>query len=326
MSAEETHLVTGAAGFAGRHLCRLLRGHGHRVIAMRGPGSRSDPIEGAHQEILQDLLDLEGLAKVLDSVKPDSLYHLAAIANVGGSWAAQKRTHETNYMGTFHLLESIRIAGLKPRIALVGSAAAYGIARPPDRPITESAPLRPKDPYGASKAAAEFLGLQFHLSHGLHVVLLRPFNHTGPGQSPGFVCADFSRQIAAIELGLKKPTIRVGNLEAMRDFTDVRDTVEAYRLAAEKCEAGIPYNIATGQAWSISQVLERLCELAKVPVEVEVDPALFRPIDNPLMLGDASKLRKETGWQPTKDFMRETLAELLEDWRARLKKELQGEL
>jgi GDP-4-dehydro-6-deoxy-D-mannose reductase len=310
-------LVTGAAGFAGQHLCRLLASHGETVLAMVSPIGTTPPISGAAEQFAVDLLDLAALGKLVEGARPSTIYHLAALSSPEHSWKSRRLTLETNLFGTLNLLESVLGAGLRPRVVLVGSASVYGTVPEARQPIAESEPLEPRDPYGVSKAAQEMLGRQFWLAHGLQTVLLRPFNHTGPGQGPGFAASDFARQIAEIEAGLAPPVLRVGNLTARRDFTDVRDVVEAYRLAAAHARPGEPYNVGRGQAWPVSDVLQRLVALASVPIDIEVDEARLRPLDVPLTLCDASKLCAETGWRPQRDLMDETLPDLLQSWRER---------
>jgi GDP-4-dehydro-6-deoxy-D-mannose reductase len=315
-----TALVTGAAGFAGRHLCQLLQRHGDTVHAMISPSGNGGPVPGASEHFTVDLQDFSGLVKLLDSSRPGVIFHLAALSSPEQSWKSRRLTYETNFLGTLNLIEAVLASGLQPRLLLVGSGAVYGAVPASRQPITEAEPFAPRDPYGVSKAAQELLGRQCVMAHGLDAVLLRPFNHTGPGQGPGFVCSDFARQVAAIEAGRVEPYLRIGNLEARRDFTDVRDTVEAYRLAAVHGRAGEAYNIGSGRAWGVSEILERLVALARVPIEVRVDPERLRPLDNPLVVCDAAKFRREAGWEPRRDFLAETLPDLLESWRERIRK------
>lgn len=313
-----TALVTGAAGFAGRHLCQLLHEHGQAVHAMVAPPNHKVEVSGAAEQFTVDLMDLDGLTKLVELSRPETVYHLAALSSPEQSWKSRRLTYKTNFFGTLNLLEAVLASKLRPRVVLIGSASVYGSVAEARQPVSEREPLDPRDPYGVSKAAQEMLGRQFFLAHGVDVVLLRPFNHTGPGQGPGFVCSDFARQVALMEAGLAPAVIKVGNLEARRDFTDVRDTVEAYRLAALHAASGTPYNVGSGRAWAVSEVLQRLLDLARVPISVEVDEERLRPLDIPLFVCDGAKLRQATGWTPRRGFLDETLVDLLESWRKRV--------
>jgi GDP-4-dehydro-6-deoxy-D-mannose reductase len=216
------------------------------------------------------------------------------------------------------LLEAVRACGLDPipRVVLVGSGVSYGNPSPEDLPVTERCPLRPNNPYAASKAAADLLGIQHALSYGSPVVVARPFNHAGPRQEDRYVLGSFARQVAEVERG-SRPRIEVGNLEVVRDFTDVRDIVRAYRLLAEHGRSGEVYNIGTGREVSLAAMLDTLRRLARSPVEVVVDPARVRPVDQPLLLADASKLRSHTGWGP-RFSTEQTLLDMLDHWRSAL--------
>jgi GDP-4-dehydro-6-deoxy-D-mannose reductase len=288
---------------------------------MVGPRAENGPVHGAAEQWPADLLDLEALTKLVEQSRPRLVYHLAALSSPEQSWKSRRLTHETNFLGTLNLLEAALGLESRPRVVLVGSASVYGAVPEARQPITELERLEPRDPYGVSKAACELLGRQFWMAEGLDVVLLRPFNHTGPGQGPGFVASDLARQVASIEAGLLPPVVKVGNLAARRDFTDVRDIVEAYRLAALHCPAGEPFNIGSGRAWAIHEVLDRLIELARVPIRVEVDPSRMRPLDVPLFVCDPAKFHQATGWAPIRDLGTETLPDLLESWRDRVSRE-----
>ncbi len=202
---------------------------------------------------------------------------------------------------------------MKPRVVLVGSGVCYGNPAPEHLPVTESCPLRPNNPYAASKAAADLLGLQHFLGHGTDVVIARPFNHAGPRQSDDYVLSSLARQVAEVEVG-SRPAVEHGNLEVVRDFTDVRDIVHAYRLLALEGRPGEVYNIGTGRDVPLTAMLETLCSLARVPVASRVDPARFRPVDQPRLLADASKLRAATGWEP-RFSIEQTLSDMLDSWR-----------
>lgn len=305
-------LVTGAAGFAGSHLVDLLAGSGEDVVAWHRPGG-SPPREGpaAVRWEAVDLLDAGQVDAAIARSRPAAVYHCAGAAHVGRAWDSTTSTFETNVLGTHHVLQAIERCGGGARVLVPSSALVYGTA---DEALTESHPLMPASPYALSKLAQEMLAVR---NNGqLHVVIPRPFNHFGPRQDPHFVASGFAGRIADIEVGRCEPVISVGNLDARRDLTDVRDTVRAYRMILERGRPGRPYNICSGTAISIRELLDRLLARARVPVEVQVDPARYRPNDTPLLLGDPSRLRDELGWTPEIPLER-TLDDLLEYWRGR---------
>lgn len=256
------------------------------------------------------------MLELLDALRPELIYHLAAQASVERAWANPAGTLVNNISVQLHLFQAVIVLGLTPRILVIGSADEYGAVAPEDMPIDESTPLRPLNPYAVSKVAQDYLGLQYHLSHKLQVVRVRPFNHIGPRQGPGFAVPDFCRQIAAIEAGEQEPVLRVGNLAARRDFTDVRDMVRAYHLALTRGQAGKVYNIGSGNTYAIRELLDRLLVQSRVPIRVESDPALARPVDIPEVVSDSSLFRCDTGWKP-RYTMDQTLRDVLDDWRRR---------
>jgi GDP-4-dehydro-6-deoxy-D-mannose reductase len=296
-------LVTGANGFVGRHLSAHLRASGDTVVG-------TDRTTGG-----PDLNDAHGLASLFAAEGPEVVIHLAAQADVGGSWTSPVDTMRTNVEGTMHVLAAARAAGCR-RVVAVTSADIYGIVREDELPLDESAPLRPVSPYAASKAAADMVCIQAGLGYGQDVVRVRAFNHLGPGQSDKFVAPALASRVAAAE-SRGEGAIAVGSLEPRRDFTDVRDVVRAYRLLALHGQAGEAYNVCTGTDVSIGDILEQLLLMARVPLRAVVDPDLVRPVDLPVLRGDASKLRTTTGWEPEIPLER-TLADVLDDWRARL--------
>lgn len=290
-------LVTGASGFAGGYLSQTLREDGDDVFACGGPGERHGfPI---------DLLDAPTIRAALDLSEPDVVFHLAAQTFVPDSLASPLQTYMTNIRGTVNLLQSTReygvAAGSTPRIVFVSSAEVYGAAPPDGSPLRETHAPAPANPYAASKAACEMIVLGEARSFGLDVVVVRAFNHIGPGQSERFVTANFAGQLAAIAGGAN-PVMLVGNLDARRDFLDVRDIARAYALLAKHGKTGEIYNVCSGVARSIREVLRELILVAHVPVEVRDDPARMRPSDSPLFVGDNQKLRSATGWQPVVTF------------------------
>jgi GDP-4-dehydro-6-deoxy-D-mannose reductase len=236
------------------------------------------------------------------------VYHCAAIAHVGESWSDPARALRVNVIGTHHLLEGIREAGLRGPVLVTGSALVY---RPSTGLLREDGAIGPSDPYGVSKLAQEMLSAR---SGDVPVFIVRPFNHAGPRQAPTYVTSSFARQIAEIEAGRSAPVLRVGNLDARRDITDVRDTVRAYRLVVERGQPGRPYNVCSGKAYRVRDLLDALVGLSRASIDVEVDPARLRPIDNPVIAGDRSRIGAETGWIPEIPIER-TLDDLLNYWR-----------
>lgn len=291
-------LLTGASGFVGGWLSRHLEAQGDEVL------------------VLPDHLDIregEAVAAEVLAGRPDAIYHLAALSHVGQSWETPGETVAVNVLGTLAVLEAARALDPPPRVLVVSSAEVYGNS---SGPFDEQTTLRPISPYAASKVAAEYLALQANLGRGLPAVLVRPFNHVGPGQSPTFVVSALARRVALAERE-GGGVVAVGNLEPRRDITDVRDVVRAYRLLVELGEAGQVYNVCSGRSVPIGEVVERLVGLAKCELEVVEDPSLVRPVDVPVLAGDASKLRRLTGWAP-EISLEATLAEVLEHWRQEL--------
>lgn len=290
--------VTGGHGFVGRFLAEHLR-------------SAGDSVEVAPLEV--DVTDLPALRQSVVRAKPDAIYHLAAFTHVGQSWEEPEAALRVNALGTLNVAEAARTCEVPPRVLMVGSAEVYGAVSPHQLPLSEDAPLRPVSPYAASKAAAELVGLQAHLGRGLPVIRVRPFNHAGPGQDPGFVVSGLAQRIVRAEREGTR-TITVGNLSARRDFTDVRDVVRAYRLVVERGTAGEVYNVCSGRDVAIEAVARRMIELADVDVELSFDRALFRPADVPALRGDPTRLRQATGWKPEIP-LDDTLRAVIEHWR-----------
>lgn len=315
-------LITGITGFAGSHLAEYLLNE-HPDVEVFGTyrwRSRMDNIEHLRSRIRlleADLRDYTSMHAALEKSKPDVIFHLAAQSFVPSSWTAPNETLTTNVSGQTNLFEAIRALRLDPVVQIACSSEQYGLVLPDETPIKETNPLRPLSPYAVSKVAQDYLGYQYFQSYGLKVVRTRGFNHTGPRRGQVFVTSNFCSQVAAIELGLQEPVIRVGNIEAIRDFTDVRDMVRAYWLAVTKAKPGEVYNIATGNGIRIREMLERLISLANVEVKIEVDPERLRPSDVEILIGDASKFKADTGWEPRIPF-EQTLNDLLDYWRQTL--------
>jgi GDP-4-dehydro-6-deoxy-D-mannose reductase len=315
-------LITGITGFAGSHLADyVLAEHpGVEVYGLYRWRSRRENIEhleGRIRLIEADLGDMTALRAALERSRPDAIFHLAAQSFVPTSWTAPAETFHINVSGQIHLFEAIRSLGIDPVVHLACSSEEYGLVHPDETPITEQNPLRPLSPYAVSKVAQDFLGYQYFMSYGLRAVRTRGFNHEGPRRGVVFVMSNFAKQIASIEAGLREPVMRVGNLDAVRDFTDVRDMVRAYWLAAERGAPGEVYNIASGRGITIREMLDRLLAMSTVEVRVETDPERLRPSDVEVLLGDASKFRAATGWEPVIP-LEQTLADSLDYWRGRL--------
>ena len=264
-----------------------------------------------------DLAEYEAVKDMVKATKPDHIFHLAAQASVERAWQDPAATLINNITAELNLLRAVIACDLDSRILVVGSADEYGLVETEDLPADEDTPLRPLNPYAVSKIAQDYLGYQYHLSHELDIVRVRPFNHTGPRQGLGFVVPDFCQQIAMIESGRQEPVMRVGNLSAQRDFSDVRDIVRAYYLALSKGRAGQVYNIGSSRAYSIREILDLLLELSEIPIQVEQDPERMRPSDVPVMVCDTRYFGRATGWQP-RYGMEQTLRDTLDYWRDRV--------
>jgi len=313
--------ITGITGFAGSHLAELLLKEGVEVHGLCRWRSRTENIEHIKNKlhlIEGDLLDLNSLQRAMMDVRPDYVFHLAAQSFVPASWTSPAATFEINVVGSCNLFEAIRAAKIDPIIQIACSSEEYGLVKKGEVPIKETNPLRPLSPYGVSKLAMDFMGYQYFQSYGMRIIRTRAFNHTGPRRGEVFVCSSFAKQIAEIEAGIKKPILLVGNLEAIRDFTDVRDMVKAYWLAVLKGKPGEVYNIASGRGVKISWVLDKLLSFSKVKITVKKDPARMRPSDVPILVGEAKKFRKQTGWEP-KIKLEQTLKDILNYWRKRVK-------
>ena len=311
-------LITGIAGFAGGHLTEHLAAATEWEISgnVIGSGDLRFVRPGARAVVI-DLRDPQATLNLVEQVQPDFVFHLAAQAFVPQSWADPWDTYETNLRSQVNLFEALLKHRPSARVLVIGSNEEYGLVAPEQLPVREGSPLRPDSPYGVSKIAQDYIGLQYYLSHRLPVVRVRPFNHIGPRQGEKFVASAFARQIAAIEAGRQPAVVKVGNLSAQRDFTDVRDMVRAYRLAIEQGEAGEVYNIGSGRPRSIQNLLDTLLGFSTAPIRIETDPDRLRPSDAPIVYCDASKFAARTGWAPIIPF-EQTLRDVLDDWRLRI--------
>jgi GDP-4-dehydro-6-deoxy-D-mannose reductase len=315
-------LVTGVSGFVGGHLCEHLVAEGDQVVGVSASGAFPADLDHIGRVVRIERLDLveageDELSDFLRRKQPEVIYHLAAQSNPQQSVSDPRGTWALNLGGTLNLLEAVKASGQKPRIILVSSGTCYGDPAPEFIPVREDCPVRPNNPYAASKAAADLLGIQHHLAHGTDVVIVRPFNHAGPRQSPRYVLAGLAAQVAEVEAG-KKECVEVGNLEVIRDFIDVRDVVRGYRMLSTRGRAGEIYNLGSGRGTKIAGALEHLRSLAARPVAVRVDPARVRPVDLPLLVADSTKLREATGWEPA-FTIEQTLADMLESRRAAIR-------
>lgn len=315
-------LITGITGMAGSHLADyLLEKGGIEVHGIKRWRSRIENIEHILNRINLhecELTDAYSVKKVLKEVMPERIYHLAAQSFVPTSWNSPADTLMNNIVGQLNILEALRELGLKDtRMQIAGSSEEYGLVHENEAPIKETNPLRPLSPYAVSKIGQDYLAYQYYMSYGIFTLRTRAFNHTGPRRGDVFVTSNFAKQTASIEKGLQKPVIHVGNLEAKRDFSDIRDIVKAYYLSLEKGEAGEVYNVGSDRAYGINEMLQIILSFSKIKVTVKEDPERMRPSDVPLLLCDSTKFRKKTGWKPEIPFEK-TLEDLLNYWRERV--------
>jgi GDP-4-dehydro-6-deoxy-D-mannose reductase len=318
--------ITGISGFAGRHLTAHLLELGHSVggVARRDAELESlcqpggGPLSAAAVEAC-DIRDRPRLRDALGRSRPDGIFHLAAVTFVPRTIERPELAYDVNFLGTVELLAAVREAAPRARVVLITTGEIYGAADPErDLPIVETQPLRPLSPYSVSKAAADLAGFEAFWSESLDVVRARPFNHTGPGQPPEFVCSEFARALVAAEMGSGPSTLRVGNLDVERDFSDVRDVVRGYVALFQGGTSGEAYNLGSGRATSIRAILEDLRGLCRTPVAVEADPSKLRPREIPRIVGSIAKITAATAWRPAIP-LRQTLADLMDDWRARIR-------
>lgn len=312
-------LITGINGFVGGHLAEHLLATGAWDVAglARQPTLAFGALDGRVTYIAADLNDRDQALMALASVRPDVIFHLAGQSNVPRAFADPHTTVQTNISAQLNLFLSVLQLRLDPLMIIASSNEIYGMVRPEELPLTEETPLRPVNPYAVSKAAQDLFAYQYYISHQLRTIRLRPFNHIGPRQTEAFVVPAFAAQIARIEAGLQPPTLRVGNLAAERDFSDVRDIARAYELAALYGEVGAAYNVGSEQAVSVRRLLEILLAFSTHDVQIEPDPSRMRPSDVPRVVCNASRFRAATGWKPLIP-LEQTLFDTLEYWRSRI--------
>lgn len=313
-------LITGVTGFAGSHLAEYLLKNNVEVFAIirwRSSLENIHHIKGKIHTFDADVRDAHSMQYLMDQTSPDFVFHLAAQSFVPASWHAPAETLNTNIIGTTNLLEAVRRTNCDPVIHIAGSSEEYGSVYPDEIPIKEKNMLRPMSPYGVSKVAQDLLARQYHKSYGLRIIVTRAFNHTGPRRGEVFASSSFAKQIAEIEKGLKEPIVYVGNLEAQRDFSDVRDVVRGYWLATTSCEYGEVYNICSGKTRTLRSVLDLLLSMTDKEIEIRQDPQRMRPSDVNILVGDCSKFRERTHWQPEFSFEK-TMDDLLNYWRERV--------
>ena len=314
-------LISGITGFAGSHLADYGLGGGAHVIGSYRWRSKTENIEHIRNQIELidcDLRDMSSTQHLIETARPDWVIHLAAQSFVGTSWQAPVETFITNTVSQLNLLEAVRTGAPHARFLVIGSSEEYGFVTEDELPITEANPLRPLSPYAVSKVAQDLMGYQYFKSYGMHIVRSRAFNHEGPRRGDVFVTSNFARQIVQIERGLREPVVAVGNLKARRDYTDVRDVVRGYWLLLDRGEPGEVYNLCSGRAWVIQDVLDFMLAQARVRnITVREDPGRLRPSDLPVLCGDATKARRAVGWRPEIPF-EQTLRDVLDYWRARV--------
>jgi GDP-4-dehydro-6-deoxy-D-mannose reductase len=316
-------LITGINGFVGGHLAEHLLSSGLWEVAgiARQPALALETLTGRVTYVAADLSDREQTLRALASIRPDVIFHLAGQSNVPHAFADPHTTVQMNIGAQLNLFLSVLQLRIDPLIIVASSNEIYGLVRPEDLPVNEQTPLRPVNPYAVSKAAQDLFAYQYHISHRMRTVRLRPFNHIGPRQTEAFVVPAFAAQIARIEAGLQPPVLRVGNLAAERDFSDVRDIVRAYELAALHGEVGAAYNVGSGQAVGVQRILDILLTFSTHDIQIEPDPSRIRPSDVPRVVCDASRFHADTGWTP-RIPLEQTLFDTLEYWRFRVQEQL----
>jgi GDP-4-dehydro-6-deoxy-D-mannose reductase len=313
-------LIIGAAGFVGNYLMDHLLDEGRWSVSVTK--MMNETVNKGNVTVYDlDILDINEVVKLFQTIRPDHIIHLAAQSSVALSWKNPGLTIDVNIKGSANALEAARKLDYKPRILLIGSGEEYGHIQPDELPVKEDSRLRPGNIYAATKAAQNMIGKIYADAYNLDIICVRAFNHIGPAQLPVFVVADFCKQVSEIEKGVKEPFIKVGNLSAKRDFTDVRDVVKAYSLLIEKGLAGETYNVGSGHAVSIEAILNLILSMSKADIKVLTDEKKLRPVDVPVIEADISKIKRDTGWAP-EIKLEDTIADTLNYWRS-LNKEYQ---
>ena len=308
-------LVIGAAGFVGSYLIDEMHSCGMDTYATKLSHER---LEHEYAKVYDlDILDKEAIVTLLLEIRPDYIFHLAAQSSVGLSWKNPGLTVDVNIKGSINVMDAVRELYYKPRVLLIGSGEEYGHIRPGETPIREDNLLRPGNIYAATKACQNMIGSIYAQAYDMQLMMVRSFNHIGPGQAPMFVVSDFCKQVAEIEKGLREPVMYVGNLAAKRDFTDVRDVVKAYVRLIQQGESGETYNMGSGHAVEIRKILDMIISMSEKEIRVEIDPNKIRPVDVPIIEADITKLNELTGWRP-QITLEQTIRETLDYWRERV--------
>ena len=312
-------LIIGATGFVGNYLVKeLLVNHDMEIHVTKLPKEQLEVSQNEYNMIHNlDILNRDDIANILYEIRPDYIFHLAAQSSVSIAWKNPGLTVDVNIKGSINVMEAIREMFYKPKVLLIGSGEEYGHILENEIPISEESRLRPGNIYAATKVCQNMIGNIYSRAFNMDVMMVRAFNHIGPGQSSIFVVSDFCRQVAEIEAGLKKPVMYVGNLEVKRDFTDVRDIVRAYALLIKTGSAGETYNVGSGHSYTIREVLDEIISLSSEKIKVEIDMNKIRPVDVPIIEADITKINQITGWKPLIP-LRQTLQETLDYWRARV--------
>jgi len=313
-SRTTTVLVTGAAGFVGGHLLELLEQEDDLIMAWLRPGTEPSVVGKRVGWLAVEMHDRNAVHSAIKQIQPNAVYHLAGVPHVGDSWSHTHETFAGNVLATHYLFDALRLEGLAPRVLVTSSATVY---EPQSRAIAESDPVNPNSPYGTSKLAQEMVTRRSWEDDGIPGLIARSFNHVGPRQSPAFVAPSIAKQIAEIEAGRRPAQLKMGNMDAERDIMDVRDTVRAYRALMATAKPGVPYNVCSGTATAIRSLVDLFVAKAQVKITIEQDPARFRPNDTPLVLGDRSRILRDTGWVPEIP-LEKTVDDLLEYWRAEI--------
>lgn len=305
-------LVIGAAGFVGKYLINEMVSNGIEAYATKLPHETLEDVPATVLDL--DIMDQEAIVSLLFEVRPDYIFHLAAQSSVGLAWKKPGLTVDVNIKGSLNVMDAIRELYYKPRVLMIGSGEEYGHIQPGETPIGETNLLRPGNIYAATKACQNMIGSIYAKAYDMELIMVRAFNHIGPGQTSMFVVSDFCRQVAEIEKGLREPVMRVGNLAARRDFTDVRDVVKAYVGLVQTGEAGETYNVGSGNAQEIRSILDLVISMSEIPIHVEIDPNKLRPVDVPIIEADITKINRLTGWKPEIP-LEQTVRETLNYWR-----------